>query len=225
MRAQCRQEDCHRHQGGGYSSIFKIPGCIQNAAGTGWIIREDNGEYEYPHQYSPHDAEKEPVSNKLGALVIILGELCEQGCGRYFIDADDDAGRAGHQQEICKQGPIRGAGRGLPQQEVEYSHWYHGRIHEWVATSPFAPQAIGPLTNNRIKGRVGSHRKHDRCPDPSGRKTDDLIVVDHQKGVEAVVLDAEGDGPEPVDDLCRPRELGCLFHCGLRHATGVQKRI
>ena len=62
------------------------------------------------------------------------------------------------------------------------------------------------MTDDRIKHGVGDHGDHDRHADPGRRQADNLIVIDHQQGIEAVVLDSERNGADPVDQFRGPRD-------------------
>ncbi len=60
---------------------------------------------------------------------------------------------------------------------------------------------IGEVADDRIDDGVDHQRQHDAEADPRLRQAEHLVVVEEQEEREAVVLDAEGDGAEAVEEL------------------------
>jgi hypothetical protein len=60
---------------------------------------------------------------------------------------------------------------------------------------------IGKVSDDRVHHRVDHEGQHDRESDPGVRQAEHLVVVEEQEEREAVVLDAEGDGTEAVEQL------------------------
>ena len=70
-----------------------------------------------------------------------------------------------------------------------------------MAAAPACVKMIGKMSDDRVHHRVDHQGEHDREADPRVRQAEHLVVVEEQEEREAVVLDAERDGAEPVEDL------------------------
>ena len=62
---------------------------------------------------------------------------------------------------------------------------------------------VGEVADERVEDGVDDERDHDAEADPRFGQAEHLVVVEQQEEREAVVLDAEGDGAEAVEELGR----------------------
>ncbi len=67
--------------------------------------------------------------------------------------------------------------------------------------APARVQIVGELPDDRVEQRVHAQRGEQDAGDAGRRQVHDLVVEQQEDGLETIVLDAEGDRSEAVEQL------------------------
>ncbi len=91
--------------------------------------------------------------------------------------------------------------RRIPQQQIADRDRQGRQIEQGMAAAPARVQIVRELADDRIEHRIQAQRREQDVGHARRRQVHDLVVEQQKDGLESVVLDAEGDGSEAVEQL------------------------
>ena len=225
MRPQRGDQDGREQHDRRDQAVTPVALRVQHTGGMVGIGLQEHAIGEDGHRETAPPAEEEAIAQDRRALVVVVGQLRDERGAGYLVQRDEEPHQHRHDDEVREEPAVREPGGRVPQQPVHHRDGQRRRIHERVAASPARVQVVGGEADHRIDHRVADQRQHDAEADPRLGQTEDLVVVEEEEELEAVVLDAERDGPQAVQDLRARAESGARAHGEPRYAAGASRSI